>query len=393
MDDRTISRGRILGSLGATPSETEELLQYNQNCFDRSQVQQLSWPLPDEEFVAAWQIYSAAVEEAGTIEALFPYLVQLRFPVQAGISNTPDYLAATRSGADTTAMGDAIGLKLRAPERCRLTIHATAAGRIPLLIAEVREDFEALVQALTKRNEPVSIPPSMGACIVAGYNNWHRLSLLRREWESASLPGTSWQEAFAVMRAQKHLYQDRFIILSSQEYSGVPAASVGLADEEWRHASVIIRREHECAHYFTRRVFSSMRNNLLDEVIADYFGITSVLPRFRAEWLLHFLGLENFPAYRQGGRLQNYRGEPALSDGAFAVLQALVVKAARNLEKFDERNASQLSGPEGRLRAMLALSCMTLEELASDEAQELLGCALAPSVAYADAVNADRCLT
>jgi len=385
-----INRERILRSWGATPSETEELLQYDQNCFDRSEIQQLRWPLRDEEFVAAWQVYAAAVEEAGTIEALFPYLVQMHFPVQAGISNTPDYLAATRSGADTTAMADATGLKLRAPERCHVTIHATAAGRIPLLTAEVRDDFEALVQALTKRNEPVSIPLSMGACIVAGYNNWHRISLLRREWESGSLPGTSWQETFATLRAQKHLYQDRFIILSSQEYSGVAAAGVGVPEDEWKQTSVIIRREHECAHYFTRRVFSSMRNNLLDEVIADYAGITSVLPRFRAKWLLQFLGLENFPAYRQGGRLQNYRGEPALSDGAFAVLQALVVQAAHNLEKFDEQQASQLSGPEGRLRAMLALSCMTLEELASDEAQELLGSALASPVAYADAASAER---
>ena len=372
MDERVMNRERILRSLGAAPSESEELLQYNQNCFDRSQVQQLNWPLPDEEFVQPWQRYAAAVAEAGSIEGLFPFLVQLRFPVQAGMSENPEYMTATRSGADTTGMEYATGLKLHAPERCRLVIHETAAGRIPLLIAEVREDFEALVQALTRRNEPVSIPASMGACIVAGYNNWHRVSMLRQDWASGLFPGETWQEAFAGIRTQKNLYQDRFIILSSQAYSGVPASALGLGDTEWRLASVIIRREHECAHYFTRRVFSSMRNNLLDEVIADYMGVTAVLPGFRASWLLHFLGLENFPAYREGGRLQNYRGEARLSDGAFAVLQKLVVRVAQSLESFTEANADQLAGPDGRLRALLALSCMTLEELASDESEELL---------------------
>ena len=59
-------------------------------------------------------------------------------------------MAASRRGADTTGMEQATGFKLRAPERCHLLIQDTAAGRIPLLIAEVREDFESLVQALTK---------------------------------------------------------------------------------------------------------------------------------------------------------------------------------------------------------------------------------------------------
>jgi len=373
MDDRLKNRTRVLERLGANPSQVEELLEYNRNCFDHAELQHLSWPMPDEDFVRPWQRYAMRVAEAGSMEALFPFLVQLRFPVQAGMSENPEYMAATRRGADTTGMEQATGLKLRAPERCHLLIQETAAGRIPLLIAEVREDFESLVQALTKRNEPVAIPASMGACIVAGYNNWHRINMLQQDWSSGSFPAETWQEAFAGIRDQKNLYQDRFIILSSNEYSGVPASALGLDDDEWRKASVIIRREHECAHYFTRRVFSSMRNNLLDEVIADYMGITAVLPCFRASWLLHFLGLENFPGYREGGRLQNYRGQPRLSDGAFALLQTLVIKVAKNLEKFTPANADQLAGSEGRVRALLALSRMTLEELASDESQELLG--------------------
>jgi len=67
-----------------------------------------------------------------------------------------------------------------------------------------------------------------------------------------------------------------------------------------------------------------MRNNLLDEVIADYFGITAACGRFRADWLLRFFGLESYPRYRAGGRLEHYRGDPPLSDAAFLVLQRLL---------------------------------------------------------------------
>ena len=88
----------------------------------------------------------------------------------------------------------------------------------------------------------------------------------------------------------------------------MPAADLGLAEAEWREMSLVIRREHECAHYFTRRLFGSMRNNLLDELIADYAGLVAATGRFRADWFLRFIGLEEFPRYRPGGRLDLYRG-------------------------------------------------------------------------------------
>ncbi|MDT3702963.1 MAG: hypothetical protein ROZ36_07965 [Thermincola sp.] len=136
---------------------------------------------------------------------------------------------------------------------------------------------------------------------------------------------------------QKELYQDKFIILSDGPYSAVPAESLGLSEEEWRRLSLIIRREHECTHYFTRRLFSAMRNNLLDELIADYMGIVSAVGSFRADWFLRFVGLEHYPQYRTGARLENYRGDPPLSDGAFKILWTLVKLAAERLEAYDSR--------------------------------------------------------
>ncbi len=95
-----------------------------------------------------------------------------------------------------------------------------------------RADFVSLVQSLARRNEPEAIPVSMGACIVAGYNNWDRVARLRERFERGEpvAEGASdWSEAFRAVRERKEMYQDRFVLLSSGPYSGVPAAELGLS--------------------------------------------------------------------------------------------------------------------------------------------------------------------
>src|SRR6202041_1236612 len=174
-------------------------------------------------------------------------------------------------------------------------------GNMPVILAESRRDFELLVQAFTRRNEPVPVPRSMGACMVSGYNNWDRVAALRKE-HAASGAREPWADAFARIRADKTLYQDRFILLSSDPYSAVAAHVLGIAPSGWLSHSIAIRLEHECMHYCTLRLFGSMRNALFDELIADYFGIRAALGFFRSDWLLTFWGLESFPAYRAGGR-------------------------------------------------------------------------------------------
>jgi hypothetical protein len=147
---------------------------------------------------------------------------------------------------------------------------------------------------------------------------------------------------------------------------------MGVSDLEWQRLSLAIRLEHECTHYFTRRLFKSMRNNLLDELIADYRGIVNAIGKYRADWFLRFLGLESFPNYREGGRLQNYRGQPPLSVGAFKILQALVKAAAENLERFDANQANELRTINGQALVLVALIYLTLEDLASPEVSVLL---------------------
>lgn len=363
-------RARVLRDLGASESEVEELLRYNENLF-RVPDPLPPFPLPDEPFVDAWEEYVREAAARGVFPVLRDALVQLRFPVAPGISETEAYQAATRRGV--LPPDDTPGLVLEAPERLRLFLHPTAAGRLPVLVAGSRADFVALVRALARKGEPEPVPDSMGALVVGGYVNWGRVARLRAAWEAGEVElGDMTEWSLGAIRDRKELYQDRFVVLSDGPYSGVAASDMGLAEDEWRRLSLTIRLEHECAHYFTRRVLGSMRNALHDELIADYCGISAAAGRFRADWFLRFLGLEHPTAYRAGGRLEVYRGTPPLSDGAFAVLQRLVRRAAAHLEAADAELDSSFRTTEGRARVVLALAGLTLEEVADDGGAALL---------------------
>ncbi len=370
MIERREFRANILKAYGANTSDTEELLAYNENVFDTASLAHpVNFPLAPELHVATWEKYLAEATVMGTFETLKKRLVQLQFPIREGISQTETYRAATRKGVSVNGMTEAAGLVLTQPEKLQLSVHQSLAGTIPVLIAGNREDFVLLVQALTMQNEPKPVPASMGASMVAGFNNWDRIRQYRQQWETNHPDHKSeakWADEFKQLIPKKELYQDRFMILSQGPYSNVSAKELGLPEADWLRLSLTIRLEHECTHYFTRRLFNSMRNNLLDELIADYRGIVAATGRYWADWFLRFMGLESFPNYREGGRLQNYRA--SLSEGSFKILQSLVISAARNIESF-ERQQTNIINHTGMLTT---LCCLTLEELASDEADTYL---------------------
>jgi hypothetical protein len=160
-----------------------------------------------------------------------------------------------------------------------------------------------------KKNEPVTIPASMGASMVTGYNNWDRIAQLRAAWEAEYKgvdAGADWSTHFrSSVVPDKAAYQDRFILLSRGPYSDVSASALGLNGEEWLDLSTTIRLEHECTHYLTKRALGCMRKNIFDELLADYAGIVAACGEFRSDWFLHFVGLEDEGQYRAGGRLEN----------------------------------------------------------------------------------------
>jgi hypothetical protein len=368
--DRRERRARILAAFGAGPAERDELLSYNAPPFDQQRLPaSLTLPLPAGPAAALWEQYAAEAARDGAVAALARHLPQLRFPIREGISQSTAYRAATLYGIAADTLAEATGLVLRRPDAVQLVIRPTLAGPLPVLIAEDRDDFVALVQALSKRNEPWPVPTSQGACTVRGYNNWDRVHAYRQQWEAADPlrhHELTWSAELERLIPRRELYQDVFIILGDGPYSGVDARAVGLDDATWRRLSRRMRREHEATHALTWRLFGVARNNALDEVLGDYVGIAAAAGRYRADWFLRFVGLEAFPRYRPGGRLENYRGVPPLSAPAFRVLQALVHAAAHNLECADTVRFAAKASLAERAPFVVTLTGLTLEELAAD---------------------------
>ena len=356
----------ILVGFGAKESEIQELLTYNINYFNPEGLKTESFPFADEPFIETWKIYSREAQERGVFAVLQDRLIQLCFPIQSGISRTESYRSATLRGK----WGDLpqAGLTLECPEKLQLYLHQTLAGKIPVLFTRHRQDFVTLVQALAHRNEPIKIPTSMGACLVKGYNNWDRIQAYRYKWQAANpLQGNEkdWQNEFRKLIPCKELYQDTFIILSDIDYSGITAKAMKLSPKEWEEISLVIRREHEAAHYFTLRFFGSARNYILDELIADFIGIIAATGSYRSDWFLRFLGLENYPIYRKGGRLENYLDNPALTQGACKILYHLVKYAAENLEEVYRKYRDRIDWTP------VVFAGLTLIDLASENAEKI----------------------
>jgi hypothetical protein len=370
-DDLGARQRQTLSALGASGDVVEALLAYTANPFDTARLDLSSLPLADGPQLEAWEDYARESQRDGVLPALARRLVQLRFPIAAGISQTDAYLAATRRGVFPD--GDSPALTLEDPEGLELVLRPTLAGRVPTITCRTRRDFVALVQACSCRNEPELVPDSMGACIVNGLNNWDRIARLRVRMEDergAPFDEREWTEAFRQVVPQKALYQDRVIILGRDPYSGVPASTLGLDEDEWQRRSVAIRAEHECTHYFTLVAFGVMRNNLFDEFVADFAGLARTYGRYDARLALCFLGLEAHPDYRAGGRFENYLKTPPIEPAAATILREIIVRAAHAVEAFTAD--MDLAVPPVCDRMVVALARSTLVELASDAAAALL---------------------
>jgi hypothetical protein len=349
----------FLRGIGGTEKEIFELSNYNKNLFDHKDLLDTKrFPIEDEAFVKHWEKCINATAEKGIVEVLKDNFIQLHFPVVSGMSKNEEYLEATRQGTIDVNRRMKNFLELEYPEGIKLYLHSTYAGRIPVIFTSNRKDFVLLVQALAGRNEPINIPNSMGACMVKGYNNWGRIFSYKSNFESEFLWNIEKQSFFS----NKELYQDRFIILSDGGYSGVSAQDMKLSEGDWKNKSLAIRLEHEGVHYFTERVLGSSKANIFDEFIADYMGIVKAFGAYKAEVFLRFMGLEDYPDYRQGGRLENYKGKPSLSDASFKILQKLVRQASVNLEGFDNENTAS-----NAVDKLIALTKTTLIDLASNE--------------------------
>jgi len=367
-------RAVALRALGAAPGDVDALLAYGSSPLLGDPLPAL--PLPDEPCAATWAAWAAEAHAAGDGAAcLQRQLVQLRFPVAAGVSVTPAYQAATRRGALDEAPSPAGWPVFADPAGVRVLVHATVVGPLPVVVARARADFELLLRALVHRSEPVPVPAAKGACMVAGFNNWARVAEERRRWAAArgADDDAAWRLAFAALVPHKARYQDRFVLLSEGAYSAVSAAELGVDADEWGARSLRIRLEHECAHYATKRLFGTMRNALHDELLADYLGITAPpagaparLP-YSALWARRFLGVDEEGRVRPGGRLHNYRGDPPLADGAFAVVGRMAARATGALAGFDASRDRAGDACRDGLEVLIALARTPVEAMAGPD--------------------------
>ena len=308
----------------------DELLIYTENKF--VQIKNNSCSLEDS-YITTWESYYKESKIIGAFETLKKYIIQFQFPIQNGISTSEEYINSTLRGTPKTRK---VGLVLNQPELIKLAIYKNdMIGKVPVIIVPNNNDFNTIISALSNKNEPQELPKSMGALFMNGINNWDRIHRLKRNWLKQN-PIGSWNLHFKEQILPKpHLFKDKLMVLSTKAYSGIKNEDIGVSKSTWKSSSLIIRREHECAHLFTLKQYGCMTNNMHDEIIADYAGITKVLGQFNKDWFLHFIGLENYPIYRKGGRLENYQGQKNLSKEAFEALKTLVKSVSETIYKFD----------------------------------------------------------
>lgn len=83
------------------------------------------------------------------------------------------------------------------------------------------------------------------------------------------------------------------IVISHKPYSGVPENYFKLNEKTWLNLSTKIRLEHELTHYYTKTIYGHATNNLHDELIADFIGISQAMNEFKAKWFIEFLQHKN----------------------------------------------------------------------------------------------------
>lgn len=178
------------------------------------------------------------------------------------------------------------------PETLEIRMYDAAAGRIPIIYVRDTADFEALVTNVAFRGVRPEHLSQTGAFFLSNKTT-------------------------------------RFIILSAKPYSNVPAAELGLPDEaEWEEKSLILRRGHECTHYFTKQTYGISNNILHDEIMADFMGMYEAFGYYKAEWFLRFMGV--IPG--SGGRMIYYTKD--LPDNVRKAVSGLAALIADTLEEW-----------------------------------------------------------
>ncbi|PJJ08095.1 hypothetical protein CLU83_1332 [Flavobacterium sp. 1] len=347
---------------------SEELKTYLSNNFKSKKTIP---PFENEIGIKYWEDFAKKITADKLLfNELKKCYLQLNFPIEIGIEKTEFYKNIVLRGK-TENINLPFSLKLSDPKNIAFKIHKSIAGKIPIVTVPNKEDFTTIIQSLLYKNNPKHVPQSMGAVLINGINNWERLMILKNDWLTTNT-SENWVKEFSCnVLPNKSLYKDKLIILSTKPYSNVAAKQLGLNKSLWLSYSISIREEHECTHLYTLKKFGVASNNLHDELIADYIGIVKTIGHYNKSWMLIFMGLEEYPKYRQGARLENYLLDNKLSQGDFKQLIKIIKNAIENISIFDKTRGKLQSNLDQMCR-IDALCETSLEELSSANGASLL---------------------
>ena len=195
------------------------------------------------------------------------------------------------------------------PEMVRIEIYNSFAGEIPVIYAGSANDFEQLVTNIVHKGVRPENISRTGAAFITGKTV-------------------------------------RFIILSAKPYSNVPASELGLDDELWAEKSMLVRRSHECTHFFTKKTYGISNNIIHDELMADFMGLYDAFGFYKAEWFLRFMGLIE----GSGGRLVVYT--EGLSDETTEMVKDVLTQASHKLEKWSQTDSFAEMSTCDRIKTM-----------------------------------------
>lgn len=205
------------------------------------------------------------------------------------------------------------------PETINIRLYDSFAGRIPVISLGNEKDFEQLVTNVAYGEVRPDNLSDTGASFIHGKTV-------------------------------------RFIIISDKPYSNIPAKEIGLSDEEWHEKSALIRLEHECTHFFTKKTYGITNNILHDEIIADFTGIYEAFGIYRAELFLQFMGIIK----GSGNRFAFYTN--GLSENVKSELMSLSRDVACNLEKWSSTDAFLSMSKAERIKYMCKTGLEGLRE-------------------------------
>jgi len=358
-------RKKILLKKEASEIELDELLDFNANLFDYSNLQdEITFPLDDELFIKSWKKYEEDAASIGVFPVIRKALPHLNFVIDNKVADTPEYKDAVLYANLTKERLQSNNLDLIAPENLQLAVVPTDAGNLPIIYIPERKDFETIYRALKKGNTNAPVHEKLTSAIIYDMRNSDRINAHRERFmKKKNLMNlkTSWQDEYSKLLLKKELYLDTFVIICGGFAANIKPEDAGYPEDEWKAVSIVINREKEALKYYMKRIFQVEKTHPYLELIAYYHALKTTLKKFNADMLEKLMlpdDDQNIPSCGIGAM------DCTLTQNSYDILKQLIIDSAANLEAFEKIYANEIEFNDPNLM-LISLTYITIEELAS----------------------------